>query len=87
MKNTKEIRNTTRTRRFKYLFTILISIISFNIALSQWNQIGSLSNIGSYPSISVVTDNIFFVAGGPNGTPVIYKTTNGGVSFTPVNFL
>jgi photosystem II stability/assembly factor-like uncharacterized protein len=85
MKNTKEIRNTTRTRRFKYLFTILISIISFNIALSQWNQIGSLSNIGSYPSISVVTDNIFFVAGGPNGTPVIYKTTNGGVSFTPVN--
>jgi|WetSurMetagenome_2_1015567.scaffolds.fasta_scaffold02621_3 photosystem II stability/assembly factor-like uncharacterized protein len=78
-------RNSAQTKIIKSLVTILISIFTLNFAYSQWNQMGTLTNVGSFPSVSMVTDNIFFVAGGPSGTPVIYKTTNGGTSFTQLN--
>ena len=69
-----------------YTFICFLMIYTFsNNASAQWGQVGSLANIGSFPSVSMVNDNIFFVAGGPSGTPVIYKTTNGGINFTSIN--
>jgi photosystem II stability/assembly factor-like uncharacterized protein len=63
---------------------LLLSVISLNITYADWTQVGTLSNLGSFPSISAVNDQIFFIAGGPAGTPVIYKTTNNGLSYVSV---
>lgn len=65
---------------------IVITILfSYEIAFSQWAQINTLSNLGTYPSVSVVDQNVYIVAGGSNGTPKIYRTTNGGLNFTTLS--
>jgi len=70
---------------YALIFIILLSTISINKAFSQWGLVNTLVQVGSFPSISMVTDNIFFVAGGPSGNPNIYKTTNGGATFTTLS--
>jgi photosystem II stability/assembly factor-like uncharacterized protein len=66
------------------LITILlfVMIIPNKSALSQWTQINTLSNLGTYPSVSVVDANTYIIVGGSSGTPRIYRTTNGGTNFT-----
>ena len=66
------------------IVTILI-FIYYNLSYSQWNQLDSLGNLGNFPSISIIDANNFFIAGGPNSAPVIYKTTDGGLTFTSLN--
>jgi photosystem II stability/assembly factor-like uncharacterized protein len=70
---------------YTFACAILLSAITSDTAFSQWGQVNTLTNVGSFPSISMVTDNIFFIAGGPSGTPYIYKTTNGGATFSSVS--
>jgi|WetSurMetagenome_2_1015567.scaffolds.fasta_scaffold23585_2 photosystem II stability/assembly factor-like uncharacterized protein len=52
--------------------------------LSQWIATGSpiLTGLGTSPVVSVVNQNIVFIAGGSSGTPKIYRSINGGLSFT-----
>jgi len=60
-------------------------VISHQIAYSQWAQINTLSNLGTYPSVSVVDANTYVIAGGNSGSPRIYRTTNGGLNFTSLS--
>jgi photosystem II stability/assembly factor-like uncharacterized protein len=62
------------------MFIILVSTNSY----SQWTLAGVVSNAGTFPSISVVSQNVAWIAGGPNGTPVVYRTTNGGTNWTAI---
>lgn len=55
-----------------------------HVLRAQWVSAGTVSNIGTFPSISVVDGNTAWIAGGPNGVPVVYRTTNGGASWTSV---
>ncbi|MCX6163608.1 MAG: hypothetical protein NTU73_01905, partial [Ignavibacteriae bacterium] len=54
--------------------------------LSQWLATGSpnLSGLGNSPIVSVVNQNIIFVAGGSGVTPKIYRSTNGGLNFSSI---
>lgn len=63
-------------------------LLNSNILYSQWLSSGSVSNLGSWPSVFSLDNNTIFVAGGDNG-PVIWRSTNGGVNFTqlPTNGL
>ncbi|MCX6165538.1 MAG: T9SS type A sorting domain-containing protein, partial [Ignavibacteriae bacterium] len=44
-----------------------------------------LTNLGTYPSVSVVDANTYVIAGGVAPTPRIYRTTNGGLNFTAIS--
>jgi len=63
-------------------FLLLIALLSSHSLHAQWVTAGNVTNIGPYPSISVADANTAWIAGGPSGTPVIYRTTNGGTSWT-----
>jgi hypothetical protein len=64
------------------LFSVLVLILVSSYSFAQWTYVGAVSGAGSHPSISVVDQNTIFVAGGPDGTPMIFKSTNGGTSYT-----
>ncbi|MCX7833950.1 MAG: hypothetical protein N2490_07055, partial [Ignavibacteria bacterium] len=71
----------------KILFLTFVIFLVFCINFSsnaQWVSAGTVSNVGSYPSISVASPTCVFVAGGPSGTPVIWRTTNGGVNWVSI---
>ncbi len=55
--------------------------------MSQWLATGSpnLTGIGSSPVVSVVNQDVVFVAGGSSGVPKIYRSTNGGLNFTSIS--
>ncbi len=57
---------------------------SWHVLRAQWVTAGTVSNIGTFPSISVVDARTAWIAGGPNGVPVVYRTTDGGTSWTSV---
>jgi hypothetical protein len=59
------------------------SVTDINM-LSQWLATGSpsLAGLGNSPIVSVVNQNIVFIAGGSGGTPKIYRSTNGGLNFS-----
>jgi photosystem II stability/assembly factor-like uncharacterized protein len=63
----------------------VMMLFPLEIAFSQWAQINTLSNLGTYPSVSVVDANTYVIAGGTSGTPRIYRTTNGGANFTALS--
>ncbi len=63
---------------------LLLVIIVTSHSYSQWTLAGSVSNAGTFPSISVVNQNVAWIAGGPNGTPVVFRTTNGGTNWTTI---
>lgn len=62
---------------------VFIAFLFCQTTYAQWVSAGSVANIGPYPSVSVVDANTAWIAGGPSGTPVIYRTTNGGTNWTP----
>lgn len=66
----------------KIIFYIaVLSAFSVNL-FSQWTFVGGFTYSGNNPaSISVVDQNILWVCGGTN-TPLIYRSTNGGVNWT-----
>ncbi len=63
---------------------LLIAFVFNDNSNAQWVSAGTVSNVGSYPSISVASPTCVFVAGGPNGTPVIWRTTNGGLNWVSI---
>ena len=80
MKNLFNINSVSRI-----LITVFFSIFAINSVYSQWvptNQ-GKLSNLGTYPIISVVNGNVIFIGGGSsNNKAYMYKSTNGGLNFS-----
>src|SRR5690606_29557838 len=53
-------------------------------AYSQWTFAGAVTGAGTSPSISVIDQNTVVVFGGPNGSPQVFLSTNGGAAFTPI---
>lgn len=72
-----------RKYTLQFLFFVIFLFYSVNNSYSQWTLGGSVSNTGTFPSISVVDQNTAWIAGGSN-VPVIYKTTNGGTTWATV---
>jgi photosystem II stability/assembly factor-like uncharacterized protein len=71
--------------------SILILVFTFfitNYTFSQWQNVGTVSGLGNWPSIFVLDQNTIFVVGGVTGA-VVWRSTNGGVNFTqlPTNGL
>jgi len=62
------------------LLIFLLIIFSFKPNFSQWMQGGSVSGLGSWPSIFVLDISTIFIVGGQNG-PIIWRSTNGGANF------
>jgi photosystem II stability/assembly factor-like uncharacterized protein len=66
----------------KKIFFVILTVILFQTNLfTQWTQVGTFTNPGPIPSISVVNQNLFWIAGGTN-TPSIWISTNGGNNIT-----
>lgn len=64
-------------------FSAVILIFALTIgSYAQWTFTGKVVNAGTFPSIFVLDQNNIFIAGGPNGVPKVYRSTNGGVNFT-----
>lgn len=78
----------TKLINVKWIATLVLFItflFPYETVKSQWAQINNLSNLGTYPSVSVVDANNYIVVGGSSGTPRIYRTTNGGTNFTSLS--
>lgn len=73
-----------KIRLLLIVFTFFIS----NFTFSQWQNVGSVSGLGNWPSIFTLDQSTIFIAGGVTG-PVIWRSTNGGTNFTqlPTNGL
>ena len=46
---------------------IAIVLFTSNTLFSQWQPVGTVSNLGSWPSVFVYDENVIFVAGGVTG--------------------
>lgn len=70
-----------------FSITVALAFVLFTSSniFSQWTYVGFAMPAGTYPSISVSDENTVFVIGGPNGTPTIFRSTNGGATFFYVN--
>jgi photosystem II stability/assembly factor-like uncharacterized protein len=71
-------------KKHTIFLTLTLLMVTCFSTYSQWYWPGTgavVLNAGAYPSISVVDENVIWVAGGTN-TPTIWKSTNGGVNFT-----
>lgn len=78
----------TKKTKYEQIIAIVVFILLFipvEYANSQWTQINTLSNLGTYPSVSVVNSNTYVIAGGRSGSPRVYRTTNGGLNFTSLS--
>jgi photosystem II stability/assembly factor-like uncharacterized protein len=65
---------------------LVIVYFSSGAVQSQWINIGAVSGTGAnFPGVSVVNDNVVWFAGGNGGTPVLYRSTNGGTNIVSVN--
>ncbi len=69
-------------KKLIYFFVVTILVLSTN-AYSQWTIAGGVVGAGTAPSICVVSPTCAWIAGGTN-TPIIYRTTNGGTTWTPI---
>jgi hypothetical protein len=82
------LQNMENTKKFGIgtgVLTIIVFLFFNTILFGQWTNPGtnSLANLGSWPSTSVVNENIIFMAGGTTAYgPVIYRSTNSGANFT-----
>lgn len=63
---------------------IFALLVHKDIEAQQWVLAGSVPEPGLQPTISVVNGNDVWIAGGPTGTPKVYRTTNGGVNWLEV---
>jgi len=70
--------------RFVCCMLFVFLLLQYDAAFAQWVSGGTVTNIGTYPSISVVDQNTAWAAGGPNNTPLVYRTTDGGATWTPI---
>ncbi len=72
-----------------FLNIVVFIIAGFSSLNSQWVQVASLVNTGTFPNVSVVNSNLIFIAGGPNSLPFVARSTNGGTNFVnlPTNGL
>lgn len=68
----------------KYFFTFLFLVFALlnQNAFSQWTFAGFVTGAGTFPSISVAGPDLISVYGGPNGSPQVFVSTNGGATFT-----
>jgi photosystem II stability/assembly factor-like uncharacterized protein len=57
-------------------------MLQFNNSYSQWTVISGISGAGQFASISAADQNTIWIAGGTNGNPKAWVSTNGGTSFT-----
>lgn len=75
-----------KSQKLLFLFLIFLfsSVFTMNV-YSQWTFVGFVTGAGTFPSISVVDANTAFIGGGPNGVPVVFRTTNGGTNWTPIS--
>ena len=67
-----------------FSITVALAFVLFTSSniFSQWTFVGGVTGAGTYPSISVADENTVFIFGGPNGTPTVFRSTNGGTNFT-----
>ncbi len=69
-------------------YFLILSVFCFLLfsgnAYSQWTFAGGVTGAGDFPSISVIDQNTVVVFGGPNGSPQVFLSTNGGATFTPI---
>ncbi|MFA5300970.1 MAG: hypothetical protein WC389_22485, partial [Lutibacter sp.] len=78
-----------KERKSLLLLTIIaITFFISNYTFSQWQNIGTVSELGNWPSIFTLDQSTIYVVGGVTG-PVIWRSTNGGLNFTqlPTNGL
>ena len=69
----------------KRFFSLLIIFCSLSFTHAQWVNIGTLTGTGAnYPTVSVVDNNVVWIAGGQSGTPALWRTTNGGTNFNAI---
>ena len=69
---------------FKILLFLFLFFSQFqytSMFAQNWVQVTSVNKTGLTPSISVVNSNTAWIAGGTNGDPVVYRTTDGGQSW------
>lgn len=67
------------------LITVSLFLLNMNSAYSQhWVLAGSVPNPGLTPSISVVDANIAWIAGGAPNSPSIFRTSDGGVTWSQI---
>lgn len=74
-------------KHIKALFLLIaLALINFNSSLyaQQWVLAGVVPYPGLTPSISVVDANTAWIAGGTTNSPVIFRTSNGGVNWEQV---
>lgn len=67
---------------FSFLFILFSCFLITLTSQAQWTFVGAVTSAGTFPSIFVLDQNTVFVAGGPNGTPRVFRSTNGGANFT-----
>lgn len=69
--------------KFLLLFSIFITL-TVNIHSQSWVNAGSVSSPGTRPSISVSGNNTAWIADGSLNSPKIFRTTNGGNSWSSI---
>lgn len=69
-------------KKLIYFFVVTFLVLSTS-AYSQWTLSGGVVGAGTSPSISVCSPTCAWIAGGAT-TPIIYRTTNGGTTWTAV---
>ncbi|HEY3251449.1 MAG TPA: hypothetical protein VGK25_10065, partial [Ignavibacteria bacterium] len=73
-----------KIKLFLLAIVVGISLLASQV-YSQWSFVGFVTGAGQFPSISVYGPNSLVIAGGPAaGTPAVFKSTNGGTSFTAI---
>lgn len=68
----------------KKLLLFLLALFISQVGYSQWVTRATINNIGANPSISAVSPTVAFLAGNTTD-PILYRTTDGGVSWTSIN--
>jgi len=71
-----------RKNKLSLLAITAIVCLLASQAYSQWTFRGFVVGAGTFPSISVYDSNKAIIAGGPNGSAFVSRTTNGGTTWT-----
>ena len=66
----------------KKFLPILLILLLTGFCYSQWVTVGTVNAVSTYPSVSVVSPTLVYVAGGASGAPSVWRSTNAGVTFT-----
>ena len=67
----------------KLLLTILFLFSFCGVLYPQWTSSGTVSILGTYPSISVCSPTVAWICGGAS-TPMVFRTVNGGTTWTTI---